>query len=69
VVLWPFWDQIRHPVLVLRGKESDLLTPETAHEMTVRGPKAGLVEIPGTGHAPMLMADDQIDVVREFLAT
>jgi pimeloyl-ACP methyl ester carboxylesterase len=68
VVLWPFWDQIRHPVLVLRGKESDLLTPETAHEMTVRGPKAGLVEIAGTGHAPMLMADDQIDVVREFLA-
>ena len=68
VVLWPFWDRVRCPTLVLRGKESDLLPDETAREMTTRGPKATLVEFPGIGHAPMLMADDQIDVVREFLA-
>ena len=67
VVLWPYWDQVRSPTLLLRGKESDLLLGETAGEMTTRGPKAKLVEFPGIGHAPMLMADDQIEVVREFL--
>ncbi len=67
VVLWPFWDQVSCPTLVLRGKDSDLLLSETAREMTTRGPKAKLVEFDGIGHAPMLMAADQINVVREFL--
>jgi pimeloyl-ACP methyl ester carboxylesterase len=35
--------------------------------MAERGPKARVVEFPGIGHAPWLMADDQIDVVRGFL--
>ena len=26
-----------------------------------------MVEFPGIGHAPWLMSDDQIDVVRDFL--
>ena len=42
--------------------------PETAHEMTMRGPKAKLVEFAGIGHAPMLMEQSQIATVREFLA-
>ena len=67
VVLWPFWDQVSCPTLVLRGKDSDLLLSETAKEMTTRGPKARLVEFAGIGHAPMMMAADQINVVREFL--
>ena len=67
VVLWPFWEQVRCATLVLRGKDSDLLLGETARDMTTRGPKAKLVEFAGIGHAPMLMAADQIDVVREFL--
>ena len=67
VVLWPFWDQVSCPTLVLRGKNSDLLLSETAREMTTRGPRARLVEFTGIGHAPMLMAADQINVVREFL--
>jgi hypothetical protein len=29
--------------------------------MTRRGPKARLVQFDGIGHAPALMADDQID--------
>ena len=52
---------------MVRGKESDLLLRETAEEMTRRGPKAQLVEFDGIGHAPALMAEDQIAVVREFL--
>lgn len=67
VDLWPIWDAIRCPVLVLRGATSDLLRPDTAVEMTRRGPKARLVEIAGAGHAPALMDAEQIGIVRRFL--
>ena len=65
--LWPVWDQIHCPVLVLRGAQSDLLLAATAEEMTRRGPGAEVVEIDGTGHAPALMAKDQIEIVRDWL--
>ena len=67
VDLWPVWDQIHCPVLVLRGTQSDLLLAATAEEMTRRGPGAEVVEIDGTGHAPALMAKDQIEIVRDWL--
>jgi pimeloyl-ACP methyl ester carboxylesterase len=67
VVLWPVWDRITCPTLVLRGAQSDLLLHETAVEMTQRGPKAQLKEFNGIGHAPALMSADQIEVVRSFL--
>jgi len=64
---WPTWDAVRCPTLVIRGAESDLLSKETAQQMTQRGPKAKLVELPGIGHAPTLLHADQISLVREFL--
>lgn len=67
VDLWQYWDTIVCPTLLLRGAESDLLLKDTAVAMTQRGPKARLVEFDGIGHAPPLMADDQIKVVRDFL--
>lgn len=67
VDLWALWDTITCPVLVLRGERSDLLTRETAEEMTRRGPKATLVEFEGCGHAPALMSEEQIAVVHEWL--
>jgi pimeloyl-ACP methyl ester carboxylesterase len=54
-------------VLLVRGGDSDLLTPETAQQMTQRGPKAELVELPGIGHAPTFMHEDQIAIARRFL--
>ena len=68
VDLWPVWDRIRCPVLVLRGAESDLLAAETAAEMARRGPCAEIIEIDGTGHAPVLMAKGQIEIVRNWLS-
>jgi pimeloyl-ACP methyl ester carboxylesterase len=67
VDLWAYWDRIRRPTLVLRGADSDLLLHKTAVEMTTRGPKPRVVEFAGVGHAPMLMTEDQIGVVQEFL--
>ena len=64
---WAAYDAIRCPTLLLRGAESDLLKRDTARAMTERGPKARLVEFAGVGHAPTLVADDQVAVVREFL--
>jgi pimeloyl-ACP methyl ester carboxylesterase len=65
--LWPLWNAIRCPTLLLRGAKSDLLTRETAAQMAQTGPKAQVVEIPGVGHAPTLLHDEQIAIVREFL--
>ena len=65
--LWPVWDAVKCPTLVLRGKESDLLLESTARQMQSRGPRAEVVEIAGVGHAPWLMSGDQIEIVRRFL--
>ena len=65
--LWAGYDRIACPTLLLRGADSDLLTRETAQAMTRRGPKARLIEFDGVGHAPTLVADDQVAAVREFL--
>ncbi len=67
VDLWPLWDALRCPTLVLRGAESDLLREDTAGQMTRRGPRAQLHTFAGIGHAPALMASEQIDRVAAFL--
>ena len=65
--LWAAYDAIRCPTLLLRGADSDLLRRDTALDMTERGPKARLHEFAGIGHAPTLVSDEQVAVVREFL--
>ena len=65
--LWAAYDSLRCPTLLLRGAESDLLSPATAQAMTQRGPRARLVEFAGVGHAPTLVAADQRRAVTEFL--
>ena len=64
---WAAYDAISCPTLVLRGADSDLLKRDTALTMTERGPRARLVEFAGIGHAPTLVADDQVAAVRAFL--
>ena len=67
VDLWALWEEVRCPVLVLRGERSTALRPETAEEMTRRGPRATVRVIPGCGHAPSLMSAEQIAIVEEWL--
>jgi pimeloyl-ACP methyl ester carboxylesterase len=66
ISLWPLWTMVTQPVLLLRGADSDLLSQSTADAMTARG-RVELVEFPGAGHAPSLMAPEQIAVVRRWL--
>lgn len=65
--LWALYDQIQADTLLLRGAQSDLLSPETAAAMTRRGPRARLLTFAGVGHAPTLVADDQVQAVKGFL--
>jgi len=65
--LWQLYDAITADTLLLRGAESDLLSPRTAQAMTQRGPRARLVEFAGVGHAPTLVAPDQVQTVCDFL--
>jgi pimeloyl-ACP methyl ester carboxylesterase len=64
--LWPLWAEIRQPVLVVRGADSDLLLRPTALGMVARGDVA-LAEFAGMGHAPSLLPADQIAALSQFL--
>jgi len=68
--LWQVYDGLANipcETLLMRGADSDLLDRATALEMTQRGPKARLVEFAGVGHAPTLIAPDQVETIRGFL--
>jgi pimeloyl-ACP methyl ester carboxylesterase len=62
--MWPLWDAITAPVMVLRGAESDLLLPETLARMAG---KAAVHSVAGCGHAPALMDAETVGVVRRYL--
>ena len=66
-ILWQLYEQIKADTLLLRGAQSDLLSTQTAQAMQQRGPRARLVEFAGVGHAPTLIARDQLAVVADFL--
>jgi len=65
--LWRLYDAITARTLLLHGTQSDLLSQATAQAMTQRGPRARLVEFDGIGHAPTLIAADQVQVVSDFV--
>lgn len=66
-LMWQAYDAITAQTLLVRGADSDLLSPATALQMTQRGPKARLVEFAGVGHAPTLIATDQTEALVSFL--
>lgn len=69
VDLWPIWERIDRDVLLIRGAQSDLLTEATAAQMVQRGAaRVRRLDVAGCGHAPALMAEDQIAAVAAFLA-
>ncbi len=67
VDLWPVYDRIRCPTLLLHGALSDILPSAVAEDMTRRGPRASCVTIENVGHAPALIDPAQIRVIQDFL--
>lgn len=66
-ILWRAYDTVACPILIVRGEQSDLLTRATVEEMLARNPRARAHEVAGVGHAPTLMADEQVEPVAAFL--
>ena len=64
---WKLYEDIQASTLLLRGADSDLLSRATADRMVAVGPRARCVEFAGVGHAPTLVAADQVNVVTAYL--
>lgn len=65
--LWASLKSFETPVLVLRGVDSDLLSPATVQKMLACNPQLSTVTIPNCGHAPHLMDDSQAHIIHTFL--
>ena len=65
---WKLAKQITCPVLLVRGGDSDLLSPEIARRMVAEMQDCRMVEVPGVGHAPTLMEPEAFGPVMEFFS-
>jgi pimeloyl-ACP methyl ester carboxylesterase len=66
--LWASLKSFNQPVLVLRGADSDLLSPATVEQMLACNPQVSAVTIPDCGHAPHLLDEAQTHLIHSFLA-
>lgn len=67
--LWHLWNHIKHPVLILRGQKSDILTLNTVEQMVSKRNNVQFIEYPGVGHVPSLMTNQHILDIRKWLST
>ena len=66
--MWPLFRALRDiPALVLRGAESDILSPACFAEMQVIKPDMIAVEIPRAGHVPTLAEPESRAALDDFL--
>lgn len=65
VDMWPIWEIIKVPRLVIRGAQSDLLLPQTYDRMIDDGAEGYVVE--DAGHAPALMDQESQARIKAFL--
>ena len=65
---WTLAKLIPGPVLLVRGGDSDLLSPETAHRMVREMQDCRMVEVPGVGHAPTLSEPEALNAVKKLFA-
>jgi pimeloyl-ACP methyl ester carboxylesterase len=62
--LWPLWREIRCPILLVRGADSDVLSAEIAKRMLDENPNTRFAEVAGAGHT---VPGDQPAVFRALL--
>ena len=67
-VSWNLARRIPGPALLVRGGDSDLLSPEIAQRMVAEMQDCRMVEVPGVGHAPTLMEPEAFGPVMEFFS-
>lgn len=65
--MWPLFDAVKAPVLVIRGAESETLLASTVAKMVSRRTGVSAVEVPCVGHTPWLSEPAALAALREFL--
>lgn len=65
---WEEYREIKAPIAILRGENSDFLPVELAERMIAENSNATLYTIEGCGHPPMLWEPESFAAVDEFLA-
>lgn len=66
--LWPFFDALEGlPLALIRGENSDIITPETAGEMQRRRPDMIFANVPDRGHVPFLDEPESVMAIRTWL--
>jgi pimeloyl-ACP methyl ester carboxylesterase len=67
--LWTQFDGLRDaPLLIIRGDNSDLFSPETLAEMAERHPGSEIYIVEGQGHPPLLIDDASLGRIADFVA-
>jgi pimeloyl-ACP methyl ester carboxylesterase len=64
---WAEFRQIGVPIAILRGANSDYVTPEMAARMLAGNPNAALHTIPGCGHPVMLWEPEAFAAIDHLL--
>ncbi len=66
--MWTQFEALKkHPVLVLRGENSDLLSARTVAEMAERHPRLAAITVHAEGHAPLLKDRFTMGIIADFL--
>ena len=66
--LWPLFDACAGlPLALIRGANSDLLSPETAAEMQRRRPDMIFADVPDRAHVPFLDETEGLQAIRAWL--